>query len=78
MTTVDVERVFSRGRLILLHVRNRLAVQSTRVSLCVGLWSSLGLVKDDDIKMSLSIDDIRGKEDDLSLSEDWDAISVVS
>ena len=77
MTTVDVERVFSRGRLILPHVRNRLAVQSTRASLCVGLWSSLGLVKDDDIKMSLSIDDIRGKEDDLSLSEDWDAISVI-
>jgi hypothetical protein len=76
--TVDVERVFSHGRLILLHIRNRLAVQSTPVSLCVGLWSSLGLVKDDDIKMSLSIDDIRGKEDDLSLSEDWDAISVVS
>jgi hypothetical protein len=77
VTTVDVEHVFSCGRLILPHICNCLAVQSTRVSLCVGLWSLLGLVKDDDIKMSLSIDDIRGKEDDLSLSEDWDAISVV-
>jgi hypothetical protein len=74
-TTVDVERVFSRGRLVLSHVRNRLTVQSTRASLCVGLWSSIGLVKDGDIKMFVGTQDIVGEEDDLP--EDWDAISVV-
>ena len=74
-TTVDVERVFSRGRLVLPHVRNRLAVQSTRASLCVGVWSSLGLVKDSDIKMSVGKDDVVGEEEDLP--ENWDAITPV-
>ena len=74
-TTVDVERVFSRGRLILPHVRNRLAVQSTRVSLCVGIWSLHGLIKDSDIKMSVGKDDVVGEEEDLP--ENWDAITPV-
>ena len=63
-TTIDVERVFSRGHLVLPHIHNRLGVQSTHALLCVGQWSSLGLVKDGDIKMSLGIDDIV-KEDKL-------------
>jgi len=74
-TTVDVERVFSHGHLVLPHVHNHLGVQSTHTSLCVGQWSSLGLVKDGDIKMSVGTDDIV-KEDELP--EDWDAISIVS
>jgi hypothetical protein len=74
-TTVDIEQVFSRGCLILLHVHNRLAIQSTCVSLCVGVWSSLGLVKDSDIKMSVGKDDVIGKEEDLP--ENWDVITPV-
>lgn len=70
-TTVDVERVFSRGRLVLPHVRSRLAVQSTRASLCVGLWSSQGLVRDCDIKASLGADNV---EEDGELPKDWDNI----
>ena len=73
-TTVDVERVFSRGRLVLPYVRSRLAVQSTRASLCVGLWSSQGLVKDGDIRASLGPDNVEG-EDELPV--DWDAIPVL-
>ena len=73
-TTVDVECVFSRGCLILPHVCNWLGVQSTHASLCVGQWSSPGLVKDGDIKMSLGRDDIV-KEDELP--EDWDVILIV-
>ena len=63
-TTVDIECVFSCGRLILPHIHNWLGVQTTHTSLCVGQWSSLGLVKDGDIKMSLGRDDIV-KEDEL-------------
>ena len=74
-TTVDVERVFSRGHLVLPHVHNCLAIQSTHASLCVGVWSSLGLVKDSDIKMSVGKDDVVGKEEDLP--ENWDAITLV-
>ena len=66
-----MERVFSRGRLILPHVRSRLAVQSSCASICVGLWSSQGLVHDSDIKASLGPDDV-GEEGELSM--DWDSI----
>ena len=48
-TSVDVERLFSRGRLLLSHVRNRLSTHRTRALLCVGEWSRLGWVKDADI-----------------------------
>ena len=74
-TTVDIERVFSRGRLVLPHVCNCLAIQSTRASLCIGIWSSLGLVKDSDIKMSVGKDDVVGEEEDLP--ENWDVITPV-
>ena len=74
-TTVDVKWVFSRGRLVLPHVHNCLGVESTRALLCVGLWSSLGLVKDGHMKMSLCGDDVDEEED---LPEDWDAISMAS
>jgi len=74
-TTVDVERVFSRAHLVLPHVRNRLAVQSTRASLCVGLWSTQGLVKDADIRAMLGTDEIGGEEGELAA--DWDAICVL-
>jgi len=75
-TTVDVERVFSHGQLVLSHVHNHLAIQSTCMSLCVGIWSPLGLVKDSDIRMSVGKDDVVGEEDDLS--ENWDVITPVS
>ena len=38
-TSVDVERVFSKGRILLSHVRNRLSVQSTWALMCLGAWS---------------------------------------
>jgi hypothetical protein len=72
--TVDVERVFSRGRLILPHVRGRLAVQSTRASLCLGLWSSQGWVRDVDIKAALGKDEL---EEEDELPTDWDAIPAL-
>ena len=75
-TTVDIERVFSHGQLILPHIHNHLAVQSTCVLLCVGIWSPLGLVKDSDIRMSVGKDDVVGKKDDLP--ENWVAITAVS
>jgi hypothetical protein len=74
-TTVDIEWVFSHGHLVLLHVCNHLVIQSTHASLCVGVWSSLGLVKDSDIKMSVGKDDIIGKKEDLP--KNWDAITPV-
>jgi len=44
-TSVDVERTFSQGRLVLSHLRSRLSVQSTQALLCLGVWSKMGYVK---------------------------------
>jgi hypothetical protein len=70
-TSVDVERTFSQGRLLLSHVRNRLSVQSTRALLCLGVWSLMGYVKDKDIKLATVLPEVDEEED---LVEDWDAI----
>ncbi|KIJ09043.1 hypothetical protein PAXINDRAFT_88030, partial [Paxillus involutus ATCC 200175] len=40
-TSVDVEHIFSRGQLLLSHVRSRLSAQTTRAILCLGGWSHL-------------------------------------
>lgn len=72
-TSVDVERIFSRGRLILSHVRSRLSAQSTRALLCLGSWSSLGLVKDTDVLAVAVLDDVEGN-DEYELKDGWDDI----
>ncbi len=68
---VDVEWVFSQGRLVLSHVWSHLSVQSMCTLLCLGVWSLVGLVKDSDIKAALE-DKVDGKEDQLPI--DWDII----
>ena len=49
-SSVEVERVFSRGRLLLSHVRSALSPESTRAVLCLGQWSLLDLIDDGDLK----------------------------
>ena len=73
-TPVDVERVFSQGRIILSHLRGHLSVQSTRALMCLGVWSRLGYVKDSDIKPVVTLPEVPafGKEDDLEVG--WDTI----
>jgi len=71
-TSVDVERTFSQGRLVLSHVRSRLSVQSTRALLCLAGWSKMGLVNDDDVKSAAALPEVDGEEEELSL--DWDAL----
>ena len=71
-TSVDVERVFSEGRLILSHVRNGLLVQSTHALMCLGTWSKMGLVKDKDLIEAGKLPDVDGDESELD--SDWDDI----
>lgn len=76
-TSVDVERAFSRGRLILSHIRSRLSAQSTRALLCLGSWSHYGklFIKDKDVLVAVNLPDImEGEEEDLE--EGWDAIEI--
>jgi hypothetical protein len=59
-TSIDVERLFSRGRLVLSHTRSRLATQTTRAILCLGAWSKMGLVKDTDVLAVAKMKEVEG------------------
>ena len=61
--------MFSKGRLIISHIRNRLSAQSTRALLCLGYWSKLGLIKNDDLKAATSLPD--AKIDEEWSEDDW-------
>ncbi|KAJ7448427.1 hypothetical protein B0H11DRAFT_2080436 [Mycena galericulata] len=54
-TSVYVERQFSRGRLLVSSVRNRLSAQTIRELMCLGCWSRQGFVKDEDFKVVAQI-----------------------
>ncbi|KDR86172.1 hypothetical protein GALMADRAFT_51574 [Galerina marginata CBS 339.88] len=59
-TSVDVEQLFSHGCLLLSHTRSRLSAQMTQALLCLGSWSLVGLVRDEDviIKAVAVLDDV--------------------
>ncbi|EPT02311.1 hypothetical protein FOMPIDRAFT_64462, partial [Fomitopsis schrenkii] len=48
-TSVGVERLFSKGRIIVTHLRNGLSAASIRALMCLNDWSTLGLVRDVDV-----------------------------
>jgi len=73
-TSVDVERAFSQGRLLLSHVRSRLSVQSTRALMCLGIWSLLGFVKDSDVKAVVVLPELHADEEEDVLGFNWDRI----
>ena len=75
-TSVGVERTFSKGQIVLSHLRNRLSVQSTRALMCLGVWSLRGYVKDKDINSVTSLEEVVGEERMEELSADWDIIQV--
>ena len=70
--SVAVERVFSKGRLLLSHIRNRLSAQSTRALLCLGAWSKLGFVDIDDLNLAASLPDVTGEE--MWTDDEWDVV----
>ena len=72
-TSIDVERIFSRGQLVLSHIRNRLSAQTMRALLCLGSWSLLGMVKDEDVLKVALLNNVEGDEE-VELENGWDAI----
>ena len=73
-TSVDVERVFSQGRIVLSHLRSRLSVQSTRALMCLGAWSVLGFVNNSDIKAVVVLPGVPADAKEDALADGWDAI----
>jgi hypothetical protein len=64
-TSVDVERTFSKGHILLLHLHNCLSVESTHSLLCLGEWSLLGYVRDSNVKAETLQPPIEGGEESL-------------
>jgi hAT family C-terminal dimerisation region len=44
-TSVNVERVFSRGRILLSYLRNRMSAETTRSLMCLNSWLKAGILK---------------------------------
>ncbi|KIL55688.1 hypothetical protein M378DRAFT_90563, partial [Amanita muscaria Koide BX008] len=77
-TSVDVERLFSWGRILLSHLRNRMSAQTSRALLCLGNWSLLDIVKDEDVKKVANLEDIPGEDpEDVEMADGWDGIMVL-
>ena len=73
-TSVDVERVFSQGCIILSHLRNHLSVQSTHALMCLGVWSRLRFVKDIDIKGVVTLPEVSTDMKEGVLAVGWDMV----
>ena len=71
MTSVDVEHAFSKGRLILSHIWNCLSAQSTQRLMCLGAWSQMGYVKDQDIKAITSFEPELKATKQNTESDEW-------
>ena len=71
-TSTDVKRIFSQGRIILSHIRNRLSSQSTCTLLCLGNWSLLGYIQDKDITAVTALPEVLGDEEELEAG--WDSL----
>ena len=67
-SSVAVEHIFSKGHLLISHVRNCLSAQSTCALLCLGYWSKL-----DDLKAAASLPD--AKNDEGWSDDDWSIVA---
>ncbi|OJA12661.1 hypothetical protein AZE42_13159 [Rhizopogon vesiculosus] len=74
-TSVDVEHLFSHGRLLLTHVHSCLSAESTHALLCLSAWSHLNLVKTEDVLKVATLPDVQG-DAEVELEDGWDRINV--
>ena len=77
VTSVDVGRLFSKGRIALPYICNQLPAQSTRAQLCLGQWCKLNLVKDVDIRKAVS-EAVAPSNQGEELAEGSDKISLAA
>ena len=68
-----MERVFSKGHILLSHIQNRLSVQSIHALMCLGNWSRLGYVRDKDVLAVTVLPDV-DRDEEEELPDGWDAI----
>ncbi|KAF5367541.1 hypothetical protein D9758_003818 [Tetrapyrgos nigripes] len=76
-TSTDVERVFSRGCFLLPYIRNRLSADSTRALICLGQWSLMGLIHDEDVLAVAKLPEVEDPEqeaEDIEMPDGYDDI----
>ncbi|KAJ3571478.1 hypothetical protein NP233_g3729 [Leucocoprinus birnbaumii] len=73
-TSVGVERMFSKGRILLSHLRNSLSPITVRSLLCLGEWIEAGLVTDKDIVVAISGLPDLGDDAEDTVEPGWDHI----
>jgi hypothetical protein len=76
-TSTDVEHVFSCGHILLSHICNLLSTSSTCAIMCLGYWSLMGLIKDNNIlEVTKLPDKPLGDEDGDGYKDedDWDGL----
>ena len=76
-TSVDVERTFSRARILLSHLRNCLSPQSTRALMCLNSWSPMGLVRHKDVLSVARLAAVEADEEE-ELEDGWDYINLAA
>ena len=76
-TSIDVECFFSHGQLLLSHVRSRLSARTTAAILCLGHWSHLNLIKNEDILKVTSLPDLVSDENIIILNWYFQTISLL-
>lgn len=73
---MDVERIFSQGRVILSYLRNRLSVQTVRALICVNEWTKAGIITEKHIHDCIwGLKDI-DEDDESYVAEGWDTITM--
>jgi len=71
-SSVAVERVFSKGRLLMSHICNCLSAQSTCTLLCLGAWSKADFVKSMDLSAVATLPD--AKDNDSWSDDGWEVM----
>ncbi|EPT01245.1 hypothetical protein FOMPIDRAFT_1120678, partial [Fomitopsis schrenkii] len=70
-TSVGVERLFSKGRIIVTHLRNGLSAKSIRALMCLNDWSPLGLIHDTDVLAVTTEDPLKDPDAAEDPEEVW-------
>ena len=73
-TSVYIERIFSKGQILLSHLHGHLSVQLTRALLCLGNWSKLGLIKAEDVQAVVLLAEEKDEECDREVEKGWDDV----
>jgi hAT family C-terminal dimerisation region len=73
-TSVEVERVFSRGRILLSHLRNRMSPQTTRKMMCLNSWFKVNIIKTDDALSAIRQAPDVVEDSDDEIGGGWDGV----